>query len=112
MKYNEIQNDYHAYWSIVKDDNAPPPLIANSMRNIMEYFFSFIEKTNLNNLFQKPSLQDNKYHAFARYIDRESHSDGQNIFDFKEYDYSTFKEAFRLVFIESGYPEHYDKMMK
>lgn len=112
MKYEEIQNDYHSYWSIIKDDKQPPALIANCMRNIIEYFFNFIEKKDLNNVFQKPQLQATKYQAFCRYINRESHSFGHNIFDFKEFNYSDFKEALDLVFTESGYKEHYEEMMK
>lgn len=112
MKYEEIQNDYHSYWHIVKDEKQSPALIANCMRNIIEYFFNFIEKQDLNNVFQKPSLQDNKYQAFYRYINRESHSLGQNIFDYKEFNYSDFKDALGLVFKENGYHEHYVKMMK
>lgn len=112
MKYEEIQNDYHSYWHIVKDEKQSPALIANCMRNIIEYFFNFIEKQDLNNVFQKPSLQDNKYQAFYRYINRESHSLGQNIFDYKEFNYSDFKDALGLVFKENGYHEHYAKMIK
>ena len=82
------------------------------MRNIIEYFFNFIEKTDLNNLFQKPKLQLTKYQAFYRYINRESHSLGQNIFDFKEFNYDDFREAFMLVFAESGYIDHYKKMIQ
>ena len=112
MKYEEIQNDYHSYWQIVKDDKQSPALIANCMRNIIEYFFNFIEKKDLNNVFQKPELQENKYQAFCRYINRESHSLGQNIFDYKEFNYDDFKEALGLVFQESGYKEHYEEMIK
>lgn len=112
MKYEEIQNDYHAYWYIIKDDNQPPALIANCMRNIIEYFFNFIEKRDLNSVFQKPELQDIKYQAFCRYIGRESHSLGQNIFDLKEFDYDTFKDGLKLVFEKSGYQEHYEEMTK
>ncbi len=82
------------------------------MRNIIEYFFNFIEKSDLNNVFQKSELQDNKYQAFYRYINRESQSLGQNIFDSKEFDYNDFKEAFSLVFKVNGYENHYDKMMQ
>lgn len=35
MKYEEIQNDYQAYWQIVKDKKQAPALIANCMRNII-----------------------------------------------------------------------------
>lgn len=112
MKYEEIQNDYHSYWSIVKDDQQPPALIANCMRNIIEYFFNFIEKKDFNNVFLKPELQHNKYQAFRRYIDRESHSLGQNLFDLKEFNYDVFKEALRLVFKDNGYEDHYNIMIK
>lgn len=112
MKYEDIQNDYQAYWSVVNDRSEPPALIANCMRNIIEYFFSFVRKKDLNNVFQMPELQENKYQAFCRYINRESHSLGQNIFDMKEFDYDIFKEGLRLVFDKAGYPEHFKAMSK
>lgn len=111
MKYEEIQNDYHSYWFVIKDDNQPAALIANCMRNIIEYFFNFVEKKDLNNVFQKPAMQENRFQAFCRYINRESHSFGQNIFDIKEFNYTDFKDAFALVFKENGYEEHYKKMI-
>ncbi len=112
MKYEEIQNDYQAYWHIIKDENQHSALIANCMRNIMEYFFNFVEKQDFSNVFQKPNLRSTRFDAFYRYMNRESHSKGQNVFDLKEFDYASFKEAFRLVFVELGYAEHYKKMMK
>ena len=42
MSYEEIQNDYQAYWFIIKDESQHPALIANCMRNIIEYFFNFV----------------------------------------------------------------------
>lgn len=112
MKYEEIQNDYQAYWSVVNDRSQPPALIANCMRNIVEYFFNFVRKKDLNNVFQMPELQDPKYQAFCRYINRESHSFGQNIIDMKEFNYDVFKEGLRLVFEKTGYPDHYKAMSK
>lgn len=112
MKYQEVQNDYQSYWHVIKDDKQSPALIANCMRNIMEYFFSFIEKLEFGSVFQKASLKADKYQAFYRFMNRESHSIGQNIFDIKEFDYQDFKDAFKLVFEESGYSEHYKRMMK
>ena len=112
MRYNEIQNDYQAYWLIVKDEQQPPALIANCMRNIIDYFFGFVENKSLNNVFQSPELRENRFQAFYRYINRESHSDSQNIFDMKEFDYNSFKDAFELVFRKTGYEDHYNKMME
>ena len=112
MSYEEIQNDYQAYWQIVKDKDQEPALIANCMRNIIEYFFNFVEKLDLNNVFQKPEMQEISCQAFNRYMNRESHSKGQNIFDIKEFDYDSFRAAFQRVFELTGYEEHYKRMMK
>lgn len=112
MKYEEIQNDYQAYWYIIKDENQPPALIANCMRNVIEYFFNFVEKKDLNNFFNQEPLNTNRFQAFYRYINRESHSLGQNIFDFKEFDYADFKDGFEELFKVAGYEEHHKKMIK
>ncbi|MEZ0130006.1 AAA family ATPase [Flavobacterium sp. LBUM151] len=112
MNYEEIQNDYHSYWSIINDNHQQPALIANCMRNIIEYFYNFVEKKDLNNVFQKRELQENRFDAFNRFMNRESHSLGQNIFDYKEFNYQDFKDAFQLVFKETGYENHYNKMIR
>ena len=112
MHYEHIQSDYQVYWMAIRDPETSPALIANCMRNIIEYFFNFVEKKDLNNVFSTAKFQQLKYQAFLRYINRESHSLGQNIYDFKEFDYTIFHEALKMVFEESGYSEHYKKMMK
>ena len=112
MKYEEIQNDYQAYWFIIKDSQQPAALIANCMRNVIEYFFNFVEKKDLNNFFLQEALKANRFQAFYRYINRESHSLGQNIFDFKEFNYQDFKDAFKELFKVAGYEAHYKKMIK
>ena len=111
MKYEDIQNDYQAYWHIIKDKKQSPALIANCMRNVMEYFFNFVEKQDFAQVFQRPELQENRYMAFNRYMNRESHSKGQNIFDIKEFNYDSFREAFKKVFETEGYIDHYNKMI-
>lgn len=111
MKYEDIQNDYQAYWHIIKDKKQPPALIANCMRNVMEYFFNFVEKQDFAQVFQRPELQENRYMAFNRYMNRESHSKGQNIFDIKEFNYDSFRDAFKKVFETEGYIDHYNKMI-
>uniref|UniRef100_UPI000A4963F9 AAA family ATPase n=1 Tax=Vibrio harveyi TaxID=669 RepID=UPI000A4963F9 len=112
MKYEEVQNDYQSYWSVINDENQPPALIANCMRNVVEYFFNFVQKADLSNVIQMPELQEPRFQSFIRYINRESHSLGQNIFDFKEFDYNDFKEALKLLFEAKGYPEHFETMSK
>jgi len=112
MKYEEIQNDYQTYWTVINDKQQHPALIANCMRNIVEYFFNFVRKQDLNNVFQSQKLSDVKYQAFYRFMNRESHSLGQNILDYKEFDYDKFHEAFKLLFEVSGFSEHHKAMTK
>lgn len=112
MRYEHIQSDYHAYWMTIRDPDANPALIANCMRNIIEYFFNFVEKRDLNNVFNLEIFKQPKYQAFQRYINRESHSLGQNIYDFKEFDYAIFMDALKKVFTTMGYEKHYNKMMR
>lgn len=112
MKYDEIQNDYQAYWSIVNDGSQHPALIANCMRNIIEYFFGFVRKKDFNNVFQDPALGSNRFQAFSRYMNRESHSFGRNVFDLKEFNYEDFKTGLSLVFEKLGYQDHYLEMTK
>ena len=114
MKGNEIQNDYQSYWQIIKDYQnnillTNKALLANSMRNILEHFFWFIEKEKLKDSIKE--LDENKYNYFIRYIDRESHSDFTNICDMKEINSNIFMEAFREIFEKSWYISHYEKMI-
>ncbi len=112
MKYEEIQNDYQAYWNVINDKEQPPALIANCMRNIIEYFFNFVRKKDLGNVFQMPELQATHLQAFYRYINRESHSIGQNLIDMKEFEYDAFKDGLKLIFEKTGYLEHFNAMSK
>lgn len=112
MKYEEIQNDYQAYWNVIMDEEQHPALIANCMRNIIEYFFNFVKKMPLSNIFQQAKFKNPQHLAFYRFMNRESHSLGQNIFDHKEFDYARFKESFKLVFEDAGFLEHYTAMAK
>lgn len=110
LAYSEIQNEYQGYWSVIRDKDSPPALLALCMRNIIEYFFGFIEKKELSNVFHQNT--DQKFQTFYRYINRESHSIAQNINDTKEFDYDQFLEVFKYVFDQTGYLPHYEKMMK
>jgi len=110
MGKDEILNDYQQYWQIIKDDNAPDSLLANSMRNILECFFGFIDNEKYDKAIE--NLTDGKYSYFLRYINRESHFDRINISDTKEVDPQIFKEAFKKIFENSGHEAHYNRMIK
>jgi len=109
----DIQNEYQSYRQIIKDhdkNQATEVSLANSMRNILERFFWFIDKYNFNELTQKLE-KDEKNNFFIRYINKESHSDAINISDTKEIDPVLFKSAFKQIFIDAWFEDHYNKMM-
>ncbi len=112
MKEDEILNDYQAYWKIIKDHengNAPDNIMANAMRNILEHFFAFVNNEKMKEAIK--TIDSNRYGAFLRYVDRESHSDQTNISDIKEIDIRLFKNAFKKVFEDTKNIKHYNKMM-
>ena len=88
------------------------PFIAYNTDNQLITDTNFVEKRDLNNVFIQDKFKQPKYQAFQRYINRESHSLGQNINDFKDFDYNIFMDGLKMVFLEMGYSEHYKKMMK
>jgi wobble nucleotide-excising tRNase len=82
------------------------------MRNILEYYFSFVKKKDrLKDVLTELSDKYSDFKPFNRYINRSSHSDSVNINDFNDIDSSRFAEIFRLIFERTGFLEHYNTMM-
>lgn len=115
MEEREIQNDYQACWQTIKDalqGRTSPNVLPNMMRNILEYYFSFVHQTpTLRQALMKLSEDKPEFRAFFRYINRESHTDSVNITDFGEIDPATFIDRFKDVFVETNFEAHFDKMM-
>lgn len=107
---NEIQNDYQAYWQVIKDYQSGqknPILVANSMRNVLEHFFGFVYKQKVDYL----AKLDSKYEVFQHYMNRESHSYMGSISDVKDINIELFLEAFKSVFETLDFQDHYQAMM-
>lgn len=110
MHYHELHNDYETYWSIINDPDQHPALIANCMRNVLDYYFGFVERLEYHSLFELPELSEPRFAAFDRFMNRESHSFGENIIDIKEFDYNAFRDALRIVFKTKGHEKHFELM--
>lgn len=113
MNQSEIRNEYESYWQVIKDhgcNKASGASLANSMRNILEHFFGFISKGELRNTLENLG-EGGEFTPFLDYMNRESHSRSSSITDYKEIDSDLFEQAFKKVFVKSGYKKHYDKMM-
>jgi len=112
MKKNEIRNDYQAYWDIIKNTDVDPAVLANSMRNILEYFFGFLKRKELKDIFKQEEWEnDVKYSSFFRYTNRESHFDMKNAFDMKDFNHDDWMQCFQDVFEKTGNKEHYEAFM-
>lgn len=115
MERGDIKNDYQSYWQIIKDaisGNTNSIILPNTMRNILEYYFSFVHKNDiLREALDSLEESDAEFSPFFRFINRESHSDSVNINDLAEIDSNRFIDKFREVFVKTHFEEHYDKMM-
>ncbi|MCK9159032.1 MAG: AAA family ATPase [Bacteroidaceae bacterium] len=107
----EVLTDYDVYWSIVKDckkGNGYKAQLPNAMRNILEYYFGFIQgEDNLNNVL------NNIDRTFVRFIQRNSHSDKQNFtFNVEEINVEKFLLCFEKIFKDTGQHNHFKIKMK
>ncbi len=115
---HEMLNEYQALWQTLKDvrdEKTQPVVLFNTMRNILEYYFSFACKTEklkdaLESLAGEYS-DAGEYDSFYRAINRHSHSDGRNIFSTGVIDKDRYLKMFRRVFIQTDDDEHYLAMM-
>lgn len=117
MKSSELMNDYDALWFILRearDQQLPAHVVPNTMRCILEHFFSFNNKVEeFKAALGKLEQQDNRFVALARFLDRGSHKDGINfsVMDYADYDLAYYLEKFKAVFDEAGFPQHYEARM-
>lgn len=118
LSMHEMLNEYQALWQTLKDvrdEKTQPVVLFNTMRNILEYYFSFACKNEklkeaLESLASEHS-DAGEYDSFYRAINRHSHSDGRNIFSTGVIDKERYLRMFRKVFIHTDDDEHYLAMM-
>jgi wobble nucleotide-excising tRNase len=115
MSHTDLLNDYEAYWQVVKDakaGHATPIMLANAMRCICERFFYFTRRQkDFKEGLDRIGQQDHRFVPLARYLNRQSHADGQNLTDYGDYDVNYYLEKFRLVFDETNQMDHYRAML-
>ncbi len=117
LKMEEIKNNYQCYWQVIKDvkeRKLSSVMLPNAMRNILEHYFSFIQKRDTFAKVMKDmaaNSNDPALRAFDRYVNRASHSDAINLTDTQEIDPEKFIQYFRSVFDKTGFIEHYQEMM-
>lgn len=117
LSMHEMLNEYQALWQTLKDvqDNKSQVIVLpNTMRNILEYYFSFAckeEKLEKTLAALASEHAEGCYDSFYRAINRHSHSDGRNILSTGIIDKSEYFRLFRKIFEEMGELAHYCSMM-
>lgn len=117
IKKNSIQNEYQSLWQVLKDakdGKVSEIIIPNIMRNILEYYFAFVHRTDsLQSELDKLANDDNNsdFKAFYRYINRGSHSDAVNITDMGDISPDKYMKQLQKIFSMTGDEKHYLKMM-
>lgn len=102
IQKNSIQNEYQSLWQILKDakeEKVNKIIIPNIMRNILEYYFGFVHRTDsLQNELTKLAKDENNsdFRAFYRYINRGSHSDSVNITDMGDIDPDKYLKQLKI----------------
>lgn len=112
-------NDYDALWQVLrdaKDNQSMVPVVPNTMRCILEQFFTFTAGTDeFDEALEKLAVQDpsHKYKALLRYLDRGSHKDGINgpPMDWSQYDVPYYLAKLRALLKEAGHEHHYLRKM-
>lgn len=117
MKSSDLMNDYDALWFILRearDQQLPAHIVPNTMRCILEHFFSFNNKEEaFKDALGRLEQQDHRFTPLARFLDRGSHQDGINfsVMDYSHYDLDYYLEKFRAVFEAAGFLQHYEARM-
>ncbi|EOH3697555.1 MULTISPECIES: AAA family ATPase [Enterobacteriaceae] len=118
LSMHEMLNEYQALWQTLKDvrdAKTQPVVLFNTMRNILEYYFSFSCKNEkLKEALESLATEHSdagEYDSFYRAINRHSHSDGRNLFSTGVIDKERYLNMFRKVFIHTDDHEHYLAMM-
>jgi wobble nucleotide-excising tRNase len=112
-------NDYDALWQVLrdaKDTQAMVQVVPNTMRCILEQFFTFTAGTaDFDKALENMSVQDpsHKFKALHRYLDRGSHKDGINVppMDWSQYDLTYYLAKLRALFKVVGQEQHYLRKM-
>lgn len=113
-------NDYDALWQVLrdaKDNQAMIQVVPNTMRCILEQFFTFTTGVDdFDEALKELALLDpsHKFKALERYLNRGSHKDGINgpPMDWSQYDVPYYLAKLRALLKEAGHEHHYLRKMR
>jgi hypothetical protein len=88
-------------------------MVPNTMRCILEHFFSFTQKEDEFTAALTKLEADTKFIPLSRFLNRGSHKDGINmsLMDYSQYDVLYYLQKFQAVFDDAGFPDHFTLRM-
>ena len=118
-KKNPISSSYELLWKELRDNsNLSLIAIQNSMRRIIENFFSIIGIKGYNHIIDYilSVLKDDEdkviITSFFKWLDDGSHSIPDDLYVDQNFDMiSRYKDIFQEIFLKTGYIGHYNMMM-
>lgn len=117
LSMHDMLNEYQALWQTirdVRDGRSLSVVLPNTMRNILEYYFSFsCKQEKLDKALDKLATEYSagEYDSFYRAINRHSHSDGRNIMATGVINVEMYFRLFQKIFEETKDSDHYNTMM-
>jgi len=114
---HDLLNDYDALWQILRDardGKVPKQAVPNTMRCILEHFFSFTQRANeFEKALEAISNRDKNFKPLERFLNRGSHKDGINltVMDYGQFDVGYYLAKFEEVFTETNFADHYVSRM-
>ncbi|MFZ0870566.1 MAG: AAA family ATPase, partial [Rhodanobacter sp.] len=117
MLARDLMNDYDSLWQVLRDardGDLPAVMVPNTMRCILELFFSFTQKEEVFADALARMEADNRFVPLSRFLNRGSHKDGINLtaMDYAQYDVPYYLEKFQAVFEQAGFPDHFTLRME
>lgn len=113
MNARDFANDYDALWHVLQDAKSGAvriQVVPNTMRCILENFFSFTGKTEqFEEILKKISSEEGKFRPLERFLNRGSHRDPVNIayIDWGQFDITYYLAKLKAVFEATGHLDHY-----
>ena len=110
-KMNPIKTSYNLLWDEIKNPNSNCATLQNSMRRILEYYFTFLGDEALYDTINKLPLH---YQQVARSLIQWTHSGSHGLLDDVTYQVSNDRDhylrIFKKIFILAGHSSHYEMM--
>ncbi len=113
MAAKDFTNDYDALWQVLRDardSRLPVQVVPNTMRCILEHFFSFTGREGeFETVLAGLTQQDTKFKALERYLNRGSHQGGVNSvpMDWGQFDLDYYLSKLRGAFKAADFEDHY-----